>query len=169
MSRYEENVIKYPLSRKILKDRTIYATRLFPTGDGLPVLCDFGEARFGDQHNCGMIMPDFHRAPEVILGFPGWDYQVDSWGVGMLAWDFISARLLITNHRRDGLRDDGAHVAELVALLGHPSREFIRRGTHGHNFWDENGNWTDLVTIPDRSLEQAAADIEGEDPEDFLR
>ncbi|RAH87032.1 hypothetical protein BO86DRAFT_385027 [Aspergillus japonicus CBS 114.51] len=84
MSRYEENVIKYPLSRKILKDRTIYATRLFPTGDGLPVLCDFGEARFGDQHNCGMIMPDFHRAPEVILGFPGWDYQVDSWGVGML-------------------------------------------------------------------------------------
>lgn len=29
-------------------------------------------------------MPDFHRAPEVILGFPSWDYKVDSWGAGML-------------------------------------------------------------------------------------
>ncbi|PYH84515.1 U4/U6 small nuclear ribonucleo protein PRP4 [Aspergillus uvarum CBS 121591] len=168
MSRYEENMIKNPPSRKILQDRTIYATRLFPTEDGLPVLCEFGEARFGDKHNCGMIMPDLHRIPGVILVFPSWDYKVDSWGVGMLAWDCISTRPLISNHRRDDHWDDGAHVAELVALLGHPPREFTRRGTHGHIFWDENGSWTDLVTIPDRSLEQAAADIEGEDPEDFL-
>ncbi|RAK74243.1 uncharacterized protein BO72DRAFT_499343 [Aspergillus fijiensis CBS 313.89] len=102
-------------------------------------------------------MPDFHRAPEVILGFPSWDYKVDSWGAGMLTWDSISTRTSITNHKKDGHWDDGAHIAELVALFGHPPRESTRQGTYSHLFWDANGYWTDLVLIPDRSLEQAAA------------
>ncbi|RAH45151.1 kinase-like protein [Aspergillus brunneoviolaceus CBS 621.78] len=123
MSKYEENVIKCP---------------------GLPVLCVFGETRFGGKHNCGRVMPDFNRAPKVILGFPSWDYKVDSWGAGMLTWDSISTRTLITNHKKDGHWDDGAHIAELVALLGHPPRESTRQGTYSHLFWDANGYWTDL-------------------------
>lgn len=37
-----------------------------PVKTGLPVLCDFGEARVGDKHR-GDVMPGIYRAPEVIL------------------------------------------------------------------------------------------------------
>ena len=41
--------INRPLARKIYSDRTIYCTtdQVVPQLLGVPVLCDFGEARFG--------------------------------------------------------------------------------------------------------------------------
>ncbi|BAE55209.1 unnamed protein product [Aspergillus oryzae RIB40] len=80
---FEEREIKVPAARKILKDRTVYTTSRFPAGDGLPLLGDFGEARFGDEENIGDIMPDYYRAPEVILK-SNWDYKVDIWNVAMI-------------------------------------------------------------------------------------
>lgn len=80
---FEEREIKVPAARKILKDRTVYTTSRFPAGDGLPLLGDFGEARFGDEENIGDIMPDYYRAPEVILK-SNWDYKVDIWSVAMI-------------------------------------------------------------------------------------
>lgn len=52
-----------------------------PVNAGLPVLCDFGEARVGDKHR-GDVMPGIYRAPEVILGME-WDCKLDIWAIGV--------------------------------------------------------------------------------------
>ncbi|KAE8151468.1 U4/U6 small nuclear ribonucleo protein PRP4 [Aspergillus avenaceus] len=168
LSNFEAREITRPTARKVLKDRTIYITSRFPAGDGLPLLCDFGEARVENNNNSGDIMPDYYRAPEVILK-SNWDFKVDIWSVAMVAWDIVNPRTMIEGNIRDGLFDDGAHIAELVALLGPPPPEFFKKNHLGWVFWDESGKWKDLAPIPGRTLEQLATRIQGEDVEGFLR
>ncbi|GCB20607.1 serine/threonine-protein kinase SRPK [Aspergillus awamori] len=168
LSDFEEQVSTRPAPRKVLQDRTIYTSSPFPAGDGLPLLGDFGEARLGEEKQCDNIMPDYYRAPEVILK-SNWDYKVDIWSVGMVAWDIVSPKTIIDGKVVDDTWDDGAHIAELVALLGPPSPEFLKKANMSWVFWDESGNWKNLVPIPDRSFEKLAADIQGEDVEGFLK
>jgi len=64
----EEAEIEEPSPRKVLEGgRTIYTTRILPLSNGLPLLGDFGEARFGEGEHDEDIMPNVHRAPEVVL------------------------------------------------------------------------------------------------------
>ncbi|GJP96098.1 hypothetical protein CBS63078_568 [Aspergillus niger] len=168
LSDFEEQVFTRPAPRKVLQDRTIYTSPPFPAGDGLPLLGDLGEARFGEEEQCDNIMPEYYRAPEVILK-SNWDYKVDIWSVGMVAWDIVSPKTIIDGKVVDDTWDDGAHIAELVALLGRPSPEFLKKANMSWVFWDESGNWKNLVPIPDRSFEKLAADIQGEDVEGFLK
>ncbi|OJZ91030.1 hypothetical protein ASPFODRAFT_78077 [Aspergillus luchuensis CBS 106.47] len=168
LSEFEEQISSKPAPRKVLQDRTIYTSSPFPAGDGLPLLGDLGEARFAEEEQCDNIMPDYYRAPEVILK-SHWDYKVDIWSVGMVAWDIVSPKTIIDGKIVDDTWDDGAHIAELVALLGPPTPEFVKRANMSWVFWDESGNWKNLVPIPDRSFEKLAADIQGEDVEGFLR
>ncbi|KAJ5551034.1 hypothetical protein N7461_005732 [Penicillium sp. DV-2018c] len=149
MSDFGEHEIKRPAARKALEDRTIYTSSRFPAGDGLPVL-------------------NYYRAPEVILK-SNWDFKVDIWSVAMVAWDIVSPHTIIQGDITDGVIDDGAHIAELVALLGPPPSDFLVNRHLSRVFWDETGKWTNLVPIPDRSLERLAADIQGEDVKGFLR
>ncbi|OJJ46497.1 hypothetical protein ASPZODRAFT_66697 [Penicilliopsis zonata CBS 506.65] len=165
---FEERQVNSPAARKVLGDRKIYATSHFPAGDGLPLLGDLGEARFGDEENCDNIMPDYYRAPEVILK-SNWSYKVDIWSVAMVAWDIVSPNTVIQGQVRDGIFDDGVHIAELVALLGPPPLEFLKNVHMSWVFWDESGNWKNLVPIPDRNFEKLAATIRGEDVDGFLR
>lgn len=67
----------------MLKDRTIYRSLSFLPRGGLPILADFGEARFGDKELIDDIMPNVYRAPEVILR-SSWSYKVDIWDVAMV-------------------------------------------------------------------------------------
>lgn len=83
LSDFEEQVSTRPAPRKVLQDRTIYTSSPFPAGDGLPLLGDLGEARFGEEEQCDNIMPDYYRAPEVILK-SNWHYKVDIRSVGMV-------------------------------------------------------------------------------------
>jgi hypothetical protein len=82
LSNYEEQQFNAPLPRKVLKDRTIYKSSRFPPSNGLPLLTDFGEARFGVEDHDGDIMPNAYRAPEVIMKGK-WDYKVDIWNAAM--------------------------------------------------------------------------------------
>jgi hypothetical protein len=86
LDKFEQHELKYPCARKIDGDRVIYTSRK-PTPSsyvyGRPMLCDFGEARFGEYDNRIDIQPYQYRAPEVIFNIP-WDNKVDIWSVGAM-------------------------------------------------------------------------------------
>ena len=82
---FEQAEIDEPSSCKIDGDRVIYSSRelRIPKLHGRPVLCDFGEARFGGKEHDDDIQPYLYRAPEIILDIP-WNEKVDIWNVGVL-------------------------------------------------------------------------------------
>ena len=61
---------------------TIHVSQFLLESFGPLYLCDFGEARVGNQHE-GIAMPIQYRAPEIILGM-SWGHSVDMWSVGLL-------------------------------------------------------------------------------------
>lgn len=71
-------------ARKVAGDRIVYRSKQIVTSDyGRPVLCDFGEARFGQATYTNDIQPYQYRAPEIILDVP-WGQKVDIWSVGVM-------------------------------------------------------------------------------------
>jgi hypothetical protein len=90
----EEDEFKSQTPRKILEDRTIYASTEFAGKFGFSFLCDFGEARPRKTKQHDFCMPDLYRAPEVISE-SGWDHKIDIWSIGMLVGHFSETSLLL--------------------------------------------------------------------------
>jgi serine/threonine-protein kinase SRPK3 len=82
---FEQEELTEPSLRKIDGDRIIYATRQvnIPDNPSHGVLCDFGDAQFGEDTYIGEVMPDLYRAPEIVLGIP-WNEKIDIWSVGLM-------------------------------------------------------------------------------------
>ncbi|KAI1977516.1 hypothetical protein LOZ53_001539 [Ophidiomyces ophidiicola] len=159
LSEIEDVEASQSIARKVLDDRTIYISRPMPINTGLPVLCDFGEARIGDKHK-GDVMPGIYRAPEVILDME-WDSKVDIWAVALTTWDLLETGNLFFA-RKDGLLNDEQHLAEMVSLLGPPPLEFIRRSDKCLQYWDENANWKGSIPIPEQSFEIRERSLQGD-------
>ncbi|GAB1196237.1 hypothetical protein APSETT444_005505 [Aspergillus pseudonomiae] len=167
-SNIEEAQIKAPSPRKMLPcGREIYLSQLLIPGNGLPLLSDFGEARFGNVEHHDDIMPNVYRACEVVLKM-NWDCKVYIWSVATMAWDIVYRRTLFPGQNTDGIFDDRVHLAEMVALLGLPPAEFGKRSRVGHVFFDNDGRWKDLAPVPNITLDRLAADIQGDDKDGFL-
>lgn len=84
LNEFEAAELSHPSPRKIDGDRVTYESRgLRYERPGRPVLCDFGEARFGKKTYTDLIQPYVYRAPEVVLDIP-WTYSVDIWNVGVM-------------------------------------------------------------------------------------
>lgn len=67
----------------------------------------------------------------------------------MQAWDLVCCHTLFNGRNNDGIFDDRVHLAELIAILGPPPIEFIRRSKVGFVFWDDNGmSFFFLIIIP---------------------
>ncbi|PYH37520.1 CMGC protein kinase [Aspergillus neoniger CBS 115656] len=165
----EDSEIEAPSPRKLLSsERTIYTSHIVVPGNGLPLLSDFGEARFTEEEHDEDIMPNLYRAPEVVLKM-NWDSKVDVWSIALMAWDMVCTRTLFDGRNSDGIFDDQVHLAEMVAIMGPPPTDFIKRSKVGSVFWDENGKWKDLAPVPKMTLEERAADIQGPDKEAFLK
>lgn len=83
---FEQEELQNPSARKVDLEgnRTVYEARSLqrPRKVGHTVLCDFGEARFGQETYSDDIQPFAYRAPEVILQVP-WSYSVDIWNAGL--------------------------------------------------------------------------------------
>ncbi|KAF4342812.1 CMGC SRPK kinase [Fusarium beomiforme] len=153
---------KSPVDRKtVAQGRIIYLSRLMRPKPGPMLLSDFGEARTGLGPFAGDIMPIQYRAPEVIMCI-AWNRPVDIWSVGLTAWDLLGPNRLFTAKDEDGDMYDAAHLAELVATLGPPPREFLQRNVErASDFWDEQGKWLELAPIPkNRSLEALETQLE---------
>ena len=50
---------------------------------GMPVLCDFGEACFGQEPYGEHVLPDLYRAPEILLCIK-WNKKIDIWTLGLV-------------------------------------------------------------------------------------
>lgn len=63
-----------------------------------------------------------------------------------------------------------AHLAEMIALMGPPPPELLKKGKRTAEFFDEDGQWRDEIPLPDRtSLEESKENFEGRNEETFLR
>ncbi|RMD43946.1 hypothetical protein DV735_g1232, partial [Chaetothyriales sp. CBS 134920] len=150
----EDQEFSSPVPRKIVSpDRTIYLSRLLRPKLGPMLLSDFGEARSGPGPHAGDLMPIQYRAPEVIM-----------------CMGLAGPNRLFTAKDEDGDMYDAAHLAELIATLGPPPLEFIRRNPVRHaEFWDEKGNWLDMAPIPpNRTLEELLETRRLKDPSRFI-
>jgi serine/threonine protein kinase len=81
----EEREKSTPSPRKIDGDRVIHTSQQLniPKNNGRPILCDFGEARFGKHEYSDDIQPYIYRAPEVVLHMQ-WSNKVDIWNIGVM-------------------------------------------------------------------------------------
>ncbi|OHF00685.1 protein kinase domain-containing protein [Colletotrichum orchidophilum] len=144
----EENEFSNPVPRKQLDGRTIYLSRLMKPKAGPLLLSDFGEARLGTGPHAGDIMPIMYRAPETLLHIQ-WGCPVDIWSVGLTAWDLLEGKTLFSARKEDGSFSDGAHFAELIAVLGPPPLKLLNRHRNrALEYWDAQGNWGNFLPIP---------------------
>ncbi|KAK5709190.1 hypothetical protein LTR17_020014 [Elasticomyces elasticus] len=165
----EKSEEESPAPRKELPDRIIYQSYRMPLTNGLPVISDLGEARLaGDKPHHGLVMPSVYRAPEVILGM-SWSYPIDIWSFGMMAWDLSEPRRLFRVQDSQGRYSEEHHLAQMVALLGPPSLEFLERSENSWKYWNRDGTWKSHVPIPgDITLEAAEQRLEAEEKQLFL-
>ncbi|OJD20467.1 hypothetical protein ACJ73_08196 [Blastomyces percursus] len=98
----------------------------------------------------------FDLAPEVVMRMT-WNVDVDIWSVAMGAWDLIAPQPMFDRrHPETGEPDDRYLIAQFAAVLGPPPVEFWRQSRLCQAFWDENGDWKNVVPLPDLSLEGLA-------------
>ena len=158
---FEDGVERDPSPPKVSEDRTIYCSRQLgrPKSYGYPVLCDFGEARIGDIEHNDDIQPEVYRAPEVILEM-NWTYSVDIWNVGVMVrlrlydpqpshvlidlcvqiWDLFENRHLFDGMDKSTQEYSNLHhLAEMVALMGPPPTDFLRRSGIYTEYFSEQG------------------------------
>jgi len=163
--------------KNIDESRTIYKSRRFRPlvggkGYGLPVLCDFGEARIGRKHETGpFVQPHIYRAPEVIFEMP-WGSAVDIWNLAGLTWDLFEGKHLFGDiFDAKGGHDPFKHLALIVALAGPPPSEFAKRSETAEQCFDSNGNWiaNEDATVPSVSLESLEERLTGQDKDLFIQ
>lgn len=111
----------------------------------MPLLSDFGEAHIRDVHN-GLVQPDIYRAPKVILGM-SWTAKVDIWNIRVLIWDLFEDHHLFNGRGPDGRHSDAQLLAKIIAMLGPPPIEFLRKSSLSQNFWDISGG--SITQCPD--------------------
>ncbi|GAB1194053.1 hypothetical protein APSETT444_003292 [Aspergillus pseudonomiae] len=161
-----------PSPRKTDGSYTVYQSRPFLRkkgwrGFGMPFLSDFGEARLGDVHE-GLIQPDIYRAPEVILGM-SWTSKVDIWNGGVLVWDLFEDHHLFDGRDPNGSQSEVHLLAEMMAMLGPPPLNFLRRSPQSQKYWDSMGQWKAIVEVPPYSLEDSEEYLEGENKKMFMQ
>ncbi|KKZ68100.1 non-specific serine/threonine protein kinase [[Emmonsia] crescens] len=57
----------------------------------------------------------------------------------------------------------------MVALLGLPPNEFLRRSEYAPEFFDDQGNWKGPIDIPAISLEMLERNLPGSNKELFIQ
>jgi serine/threonine protein kinase len=91
---FEERELRDPSPRKAVGNDFIFESRdlHWDNNPGHPILCDFGEARYGKTTYTDPIQPSAYRSPEVIFGIP-WTSSVDIWNLGVMVSPPLAAFL----------------------------------------------------------------------------
>ncbi|CAG8233561.1 unnamed protein product [Penicillium salamii] len=169
LAEFEEDEKSNPSARKVDGNRVVYASREFRTTDnfGRPVLCDFGQARFGSARYHGDIQPYTYRAPEILLR-TSWDEKVDIWNLAVLTWNIFQREPLF--YAKDPENKDSTihHIAEMIAVLGPPPGDMLQSNDYATKFFDSEGNWRGMAPIPSTTLEQREEFLQGAQQQLFL-
>ncbi|KAL9117857.1 MAG: hypothetical protein Q9187_005600 [Circinaria calcarea] len=170
LKEFEQNEWAEPSPRKIDGDHVIYASRplSLPEEPGNPILCDYGDARFGKSSYSIEVMPDLYRAPEIVLGIP-WNEKIDIWAVGLMIWDLFEGKHMFTDRLPNRDASSAAHLARMIALLGPPPTDLLQRGAVSGEFFCENGEFKAGIEIRATSLEAEEENLEGEEKALFLQ
>ncbi|WPH04301.1 CDK4/6, putative [Acrodontium crateriforme] len=170
LKEFESRERSDPSLRKVDGQRIIYESRGFmlPSKMGRPILCDFGEARYGPPPFVDDIQPYIYRAPEVILDIP-WGVQTDVWNLGVLIWDLLEGRPLFTARGEDGEQLIKFHLAEMIALMGPPPINVLQRTQTSLSYFDSRGSWKASAAIPQISLEASENVLSPGDKIAFLK
>ncbi|OAA57990.1 protein kinase-like protein [Niveomyces insectorum RCEF 264] len=160
---------KTPSRRKYVDGTVIHTSLGVVQGIGPLMLCDMGQARIGHLHE-GIAMPAPFRAPEVILKMP-WDYKIDMWNVGVLAWNLLEGDVLFklkTNENQE--QSNARHLASIISLIGPPPAAFLSRFPEATaKYWDSQGNWLGPPAVAvGHSFESLATKLDGDEKAAFV-
>ncbi|KAH8722359.1 kinase domain protein [Phaeosphaeriaceae sp. PMI808] len=171
ISAFIEAEQNHPSPRKQIDRYTVYASRSFdlPKSIGQPVLSDFGSAVHGDVAHGEDVQPDVYRSPEVCLQIP-WSYSIDIWNVGVLIWDLFEGKhMFYGKDPKEKRYMTRAHISEMIAIMGPPPLEFLKRGKRTAEFFTEDGQWRGEIPLPTAtSLEESEERLTGDSKEAFL-
>ncbi|KAG9783905.1 hypothetical protein KCU88_g2949, partial [Aureobasidium melanogenum] len=132
-------------------------------------ITDIGLAQWGDVKNTKPIQSNAFMAPEVILQC-GWSYPADIWNLAVMLWDlFENFGLFDGIDTRPGHYRPEQHLGLMIALLGPPPPEFLKRGAKTSNYFDSQGNfkYPDYIA-KDLTFESSIARFRGEEKELFI-
>lgn len=108
--------------------------------------------------------------------------EIDTWQI----WDVFEGKRLFTARHPEDRYSARYHLAQMMAILGPPPLELIRKSEISGRFWDRNGKrnrfyhrirpttdsptgkWIADVPIPNISLESEEHRLDGEEKELFL-
>ncbi|KXT08415.1 hypothetical protein AC579_3809 [Pseudocercospora musae] len=172
LTAFEEEEKTAPTTRKVIDtERTIYQSRKFKHPErhafGLPVLCDFGEARVGRRFYYEEIQPEVYKAPEILLQME-WDHMVDIWNAACVAWDMIQVQNLFDGYDEEGHHNNRVHLGEMAGLLGHPPLEFLHHSVNSSRVFDNEGTWKANPPLSPDSLEDRLTQLTGDSKTQFL-
>jgi serine/threonine-protein kinase SRPK3 len=159
---WEKAELYDPSPSKIDGDSVVYKSREFNPrqymrGIGRCTIADLGMACIGKTHE-GFIQPDVYRAPEVMLCMP-WNSAADIWNVGVMVctanlqfarrtlmlnrrsqiWDLFEGEHMFHPEGSDRKLSDARMLAEIIALLGPPPRDFLQRADETLAYWNHDG------------------------------
>ncbi|GAB7357326.1 hypothetical protein MBLNU459_g8284t2 [Dothideomycetes sp. NU459] len=166
---FEQQELEHPSARKVDGDRIVYESRglRMPSKSGRPILCDFGEARYGEESYQDDIQPYVYRAPEVLLDIP-WTHKVDIWNLGVMTWDISQNAHLFPARGPGGDKSTEYHLAEMTAILGPPPLDLLRRSETSKTYFGDDGQWIAPAQIPEMDFETSERRLTGQDKVSFL-
>lgn len=63
-------------------------------------ICDFGLARMSESQMTGYVSTRYYRAPEIMLTWQRYDYEVDVWSAGCIFAEMLEGRPLFPGKDR---------------------------------------------------------------------
>nr|KAK5440830.1 hypothetical protein LTR18_007434 [Exophiala xenobiotica] len=131
-------------------------------------ITDIGLAAWGTGKNTKPIQSNAFMAPEVILQ-AGWSYPADIWNLGVMLWDLFETFGLFDAIDTMSHYRPEKHLGLMIALLGPPPLDFLKRGAKSSHYFDNDGKfkYPDYID-KEISWDCSVQRLRGEEKELFL-
>lgn len=111
-----------------------------PAGSNVKLI-DFGSACQLDYPVYQYVQSRFYRSPEVLLGMPQYDSQIDMWSLGCVAAELFLGIPLFPGQNEMNM------VQRIVEMLGPMPDLFLRRCTRAAKYYNVTGNAHGLKSV----------------------